>query len=169
LPGSKLTDQSSAPNAVVIGLAPSRFNYDSINEAFQYVLHNAELIAIHKARYYKSDDGQLSLGPGPFVEAIEFATERKATVVGKPERHFFIDALKSLKSAEEIDVKNCIMIGDDARDDIGGAQEAGMRGILVKTGKYRNGDEKKIDPAPWALVENFAKAVEKIEQEFANL
>ena len=29
-----------------------------------------------------------------------------------------------------------VMIGDDCRDDVGGAQNAGMRGILVKTGKY---------------------------------
>ena len=29
-----------------------------------------------------------------------------------------------------------VMIRDDCRDDVGGAQNAGMRGILVKTGKY---------------------------------
>ena len=29
------------------------------------------------------------------------------------------------------------MIGDDLINDVGGAQSAGMRGILVRTGKYR--------------------------------
>jgi ribonucleotide monophosphatase NagD (HAD superfamily) len=29
------------------------------------------------------------------------------------------------------------MIGDDIDADIGGAQQAGLQGILVKTGKYR--------------------------------
>ena len=37
------------------------------------------------------------------------------------------------------------MVGDDIRDDVIGAQEAGLVGALVKTGKYREGDEKKCD------------------------
>jgi ribonucleotide monophosphatase NagD (HAD superfamily) len=31
------------------------------------------------------------------------------------------------------------MIGDDVRDDVCGALNAGFNGILVKTGKYREG------------------------------
>ena len=30
-----------------------------------------------------------------------------------------------------------IMIGDDVVNDVGGAQECGMMGVLVRTGKYR--------------------------------
>lgn len=52
------------------------------------ILNGAPLIAIHKARYYKRKDG-LALGPGPFVEGLEYATDCKATVVGKPEKTFF--------------------------------------------------------------------------------
>lgn len=34
------------------------------------------------------------------------------------------------------------MIGDDVRDDVGGAISAGLQaGILVRTGKYLAGDE----------------------------
>lgn len=60
------------PNAVVIGLAPSKFNFTSLNEAFRLLLDGAKLIAIHKGRYFKQKDG-LSLGPGPFIEALEYA------------------------------------------------------------------------------------------------
>lgn len=52
------------------------------------ILDGAPLIAIHKARYYKRKDG-LALGPGPFVTGLEYATDCKATVVGKPENTFF--------------------------------------------------------------------------------
>lgn len=52
------------------------------------ILDGAPLIAIHKARYYKRKDG-LALGPGPFVTALEYAADCKATVVGKPEKTFF--------------------------------------------------------------------------------
>jgi ribonucleotide monophosphatase NagD (HAD superfamily) len=54
-------------------------------------------------------------------------------LMGKPSRHFFnivVDALR-LKPSE------VMMVGDDIDADVGGAQDAGLHGILVKTGKYR--------------------------------
>ena len=38
-------------------------------------------------------------------------------------------------------------------------------GFLVKTGKYREGDENKINPPPFKTVPNFAAAVEEILKE----
>ncbi|XP_048875006.1 haloacid dehalogenase-like hydrolase domain-containing protein 2 isoform X1 [Brienomyrus brachyistius] len=151
--------ETSDPNAVVIGLAPEHFNYHTLNEAFRLLLEGAPLIAIHKARYYKKKDG-LALGPGPFVTGLEYATDTQATVVGKPEKTFFLEALRDLGCQPE----EAIMIGDDARDDVGGAQNSGMLGILVKTGKYRAGDEAKISPQPHLTCENFPQAVDHILQ-----
>ncbi|CAN8219957.1 unnamed protein product [Coccothraustes coccothraustes] len=145
------------PNAVVVGLAPEHFHYEMMNRAFRLILDGAPLIAIHKARYFKKKDG-LCLGPGPFVTGLEYATDTKATVVGKPEKTFFLEALRGTDCAPE----EAVMIGDDCRDDVGGAQQAGMRGILVRTGKYRPADEDKINPAPYLTCENFPEAVEHI-------
>lgn len=74
------------------------------------LLDGAPLIAIHKARYYKRKDG-LALGPGPFVTALEYATDTKATVVGKPEKTFFLEALRGIGCEPE----EAIMIGDVSR------------------------------------------------------
>ncbi|KAM6109451.1 haloacid dehalogenase-like hydrolase domain-containing protein 2 [Phoenicopterus ruber ruber] len=145
------------PNAVVVGLAPEHFHYEMMNRAFRLILDGAPLIAIHKARYFKKKDG-LALGPGPFVTGLEYATDTKATVVGKPEKTFFLEALRGTDCAPE----EAVMIGDDCRDDVGGAQNAGMRGILVRTGKYRPADENKINPAPYLTCQNFPEAVEHI-------
>lgn len=42
------------------------------------------LIAVHKAKYFADkDQTSLSLGPGGFVESLEFASGIKAHVVGK--------------------------------------------------------------------------------------
>nr|XP_060617206.1 haloacid dehalogenase-like hydrolase domain-containing protein 2 [Anolis sagrei ordinatus]XP_060617207.1 haloacid dehalogenase-like hydrolase domain-containing protein 2 [Anolis sagrei ordinatus] len=147
------------PNAVVIGLAPDHFNYQTMNKAFRLILDGAPLIAIHKARYYKRKDG-LALGPGPFVMGLEYATDVKATVVGKPERTFFLEALRGMNCVPE----EAVMIGDDCRDDVGGAQKAGMLGILVKTGKYREADEARIRPPPYLTCESFPQAVDHILQ-----
>lgn len=50
----------------------------------------------------------------------------------------------------------------DVRDDVGGAQSLGALGILVRTGKYRQDDENKIDPAPCLTVSSFSEAVNAI-------
>uniref|UniRef100_A0A8C1K752 Haloacid dehalogenase-like hydrolase domain containing 2 n=1 Tax=Cyprinus carpio TaxID=7962 RepID=A0A8C1K752_CYPCA len=97
------------PNAVVIGLAPDHFNYQTLNKAFRLVLDGAPLI-----------DG-LALGPGLFVTGLEYATDTQATVV-------------DLNCSPE----EAVVIGDDARGDVSGAQNAGMLGILVKTGRHHS-------------------------------
>lgn len=75
--------------------------------SLRLLLDGAPLIAIHKARYYKRKDG-LALGPGPFVTALEYATDTEAIVVGKPEKTFFLEALRDTDCAPE----EAIMIGD---------------------------------------------------------
>ncbi|KAJ8919734.1 hypothetical protein NQ315_006262 [Exocentrus adspersus] len=51
---------------------------------------------------------------------------------------------------------------EDVTDDILGAMNAGLRGFLVQTGKYKPGDENKIAPPPTAVVPSFVEAVEKV-------
>lgn len=79
-----------------------------MNKFYHRLLMNgAKLIAVHKAKYYKREDG-LALGPGPFVAALEYASGQKAEIVGKPKPTFFHSVLKDLNClAEEI-----VMIGD---------------------------------------------------------
>ena len=67
----------------------------------------ARLIAIHKSRYYKTLEG-LSLGPGPFVAALERASGVEAETVGKPEAAFFTSALEEMRCSPE----ETVMIGD---------------------------------------------------------
>ena len=69
------------------------------------------------------------------------ATER-SIVIGKPERAFFELALENLGFPAE----TVAMVGDDPELDIHGAQAAGLRGILVETGRYRPGAEPPFRP-----------------------
>ncbi|TKR61003.1 hypothetical protein L596_028175 [Steinernema carpocapsae] len=147
---------TSNPNTVVVGLAPSQFHFENMNSAFRLLLEGAGLIAIHKGRFYKRKDG-LALGPGPFVRALEYATDKQAFVVGKPEKAFFESAMESL------DVSEAVMIGDDVRDDVLGAINAGFKAILVKTGKYRIDDENVVSEDKRNVVESFVEAVDLIE------
>lgn len=149
--------ETENPNAVVIGLAPSVFYYEKLNEAFRLLLNGAQFIGIHKGRYYRLKDG-LALGPGPFISALEYATSRTAEIVGKPESLFFHQVLSSINCKPE----DAVMIGDDVRDDVEGAQKAGLMGMLVKTGKYRSGDEEIISPPPNHVFDSFPIAIDYI-------
>ncbi|XP_017759870.1 PREDICTED: haloacid dehalogenase-like hydrolase domain-containing protein 2 [Eufriesea mexicana] len=150
-----LIKNNEKANAVVIGLAPDKFHYEELTKAFRLLLDGASLIAIHKGRYYKRSDG-LALGPGAFIAGLEYSANIKAEVVGKPTAEFFKAALGNISPEE------AIMIGDDVKDDVAGAQAIGMRGLLVQTGKYRNGDENIITPQPTKVCSSFVQAVEYI-------
>jgi len=126
------SDPDTRPDFVIIGDAGDKITYDSLNSVFRDIFDGAELIALEKDRYWMAPDG-LSLSAGPFVTALEYATGKTATVVGKPSEAFFDLALEDMGLRRD----QVAMIGDDIMTDIGGAQKAGMRGILVRTGKFR--------------------------------
>ena len=50
----------------------------------------------------------------------------------------------------------------DVKDDVLGAQKAGLIGALVKTGKYRHGDVDRFGEKPNYVFEDFPQAVEFI-------
>ena len=119
-------------DAVIMGDLGEQFGFAILNRAFRHVMDGAELIALQKNRFWLTADG-LSLDAGPFVAAIEYASGIEAFVVGKPSGGFFDSVLEDLGSvAAEV-----AMVGDDIESDIGGALDAGLRAVLVRTGKYR--------------------------------
>jgi phospholysine phosphohistidine inorganic pyrophosphate phosphatase len=122
---------------VVIGDLSETWDFAKLNRAFR-LLHSdpeASLIALGMTRYWNAADG-LRLDVAPFIAALECATGRKAVVFGKPSQSFYRAAAKHLRlPADEI-----VMVGDGIDTDIAGAQNAGMKGILLRTGKFRPPD-----------------------------
>jgi HAD superfamily hydrolase (TIGR01458 family) len=124
-------NEGAATDYVVIGDAGDTMTYRRLNAAFCAVNAGAEIIALEKDRFWMSPDG-LMLSAGPFVAALEFATGKTATVVGKPSPAFFEMALKDMKVRPD----QAAMIGDDILTDIAGARSIGMKAALVRTGKF---------------------------------
>jgi len=100
----------------------------------------------------------LVLSTGPFVAALEYATGKKAELMGKPSRQFFQLALSDLGIRPE----DAAMIGDDILTDVLGAQEMGMQGILVKTGKYQEEIAKSTGVKPDMVLESLADLAEHL-------
>lgn len=132
----------NSPGYVLVGNLGEGFTYGRLDAAFRYLVAGAELIALSKNRYWQKAGGELSLDAGPFVVALEYASGKSATCVGKPERTFFELALKNLSLPSE----TVAMVGDDPELDIRGAQVAGLHAILVETGRYRPGNEPSAQP-----------------------
>lgn len=130
-------DAERGADHVVIGDLGSHWDFRTLNRAFRLLHHNpeADLIALGMTRYWLASDG-VSLDVAPFVAALEHATGRKPLVFGKPGERFFRAAVERLGLAPG----EVAMIGDDINADIRGAQAAGLRGVLVRTGKFRPSD-----------------------------
>jgi len=124
-------------DALIIGDLGTDWSFDLINTAFQQLMTSPapHLIALGLTRYWQTPNG-LQLDVGPFVKALEYASGHDARICGKPSPSFFEAAAQQL----QLEASQLIMIGDDIQGDIGGAQRAGLKAILVRTGKFRETD-----------------------------
>lgn len=129
-----------SPEVVLVGDLGEGFSYERLNVAFRCLMDGAELFALQKNRFWRRSDG-LALDAGPFVAALEYASGKRATVVGKPEESFFRFALEELG----LEANEAAMVGDDPESDVAGAKRMGIKGIQVRTGKYQPGEESRAD------------------------
>jgi HAD superfamily hydrolase (TIGR01458 family) len=148
---------TEAPEAIVVGDLGEGWTFGRLNQAFRHLLDGAVLVALQKNRYWRREDG-LALDAGPFVRALEYAVDREAVVVGKPSTDFFRLAASSLGVPAEA----VTAIGDDVEADVAGAQAAGMRGILVRTGKYRPEVLARSGVRPERVADSLAEALEEV-------
>ncbi|ETO21553.1 haloacid dehalogenase-like hydrolase domain-containing protein 2, partial [Reticulomyxa filosa] len=88
-------------DSVIVGFSKKDFCFEKMNWAFR-ILHynkNAQLYAINLSRYLneESESSQTkdkstslnSISVGAFVKALEFSTNKKAHLIGKPSKVFF--------------------------------------------------------------------------------
>jgi HAD superfamily hydrolase (TIGR01458 family) len=137
--------------AVVVGDMGEAFTYERLNAAFRLILDGAEFYALAENRMYRHADG-MCLDVGAFVRALEYATRREAILLGKPAPAFFETAVEALGlSPAEV-----MSIGDDLEGDVGGGQGAGLKGVLVRTGKYRDEELRSSSVRPDFVIDSFA-------------
>jgi len=123
--------------AVVIGDLGEAWDFATLNQAFRQLMGQPapRLIALGMTRYWRAPDG-LRLDVAPFVTALQHASGIEPLVLGKPAQDFFDCALEMIGCP----ATGALMIGDDIRGDIAAAQNAGLRGLLVHTGKFQPSD-----------------------------
>ncbi|MEP2827630.1 TIGR01458 family HAD-type hydrolase [Parvibaculum sp.] len=149
--------EAAEPDAVLIGDAGEHFTFEAMNRAFNVLIEGGKLYALGKNRFFRGKDGY-ELDAGPFVAALEFAAEVEAVLIGKPSRAFFETAAKDMNLTPE----NVAMVGDDVESDVEGAIAAGLGGILVRTGKFREADGERAKKGGAHVAASLAAVVEEL-------
>ena len=140
-----------SPQAVVIGDLGPAWDFERLNRAFRHLMEGAKFVALQRNRYWQTGQG-LVLDAGAFVTALEYATGQEATIVGKPSPTFFRAAVESMG----VDLFNVAVVGDDIATDVAGAQACDAAAVLVRMGKFREGDLSPGSPKPDLILESVA-------------
>jgi HAD superfamily hydrolase (TIGR01458 family) len=127
--------------AVVLGDAGDDLSYRNLDVAFRLVRRGADLLSMHRNPWWLTAKGE-TLDAGAFVAGLEFATGRRAQILGKPSPVVFRQAVAGLQAdlGERVPRSAFAMVGDDLRADVAAAQRVGLRGILVLSGKTTAAD-----------------------------
>ncbi len=151
LPRLPATAEGGASSVVLGDLGPE-WDFATLNRAFRLLMDESRpaLVALGMTRYWRAADG-LRLDVAPFVRALEHASGTTAVVLGKPAPEFFAAALARIGC----EPGEAVLVGDDVVGDVQGAQRAGLRGLLVRTGKFRESDLD-IGIRPDAVLDSFA-------------
>jgi HAD superfamily hydrolase (TIGR01458 family) len=138
-------------DVVVVGSGGDAITWHSLNVALRCLLDGAALVAMHGSPLWRTAEG-MCLDGAAFVTMLEAVTSSRATVVGKPAPAMFAAALASLG----VDASHATMVGDDVRSDVLAAQSLGIRGVLVRTGKFREEALEGLEGRPDLIVDSIA-------------
>lgn len=148
---SEFTWDEQRPDYVILGDIGDAWDLHLINRIFNVMHAGAELIALHKNRFWQTEDG-LCADIGFFIAGLEYVCNKPARVMGKPNHDFFQRVLNSAGVAAD----NALMVGDDIDTDVGGAQGMGVSGCLVRTGKFRAAYAEKSTIKPDYILDSIA-------------
>jgi HAD superfamily hydrolase (TIGR01458 family) len=140
-----------AGNTVLVGTEAHTRTIGDLQPLFRRLLDGASLYTLQQNRYYRKGDA-LVTDLGPVAAFLAYASGREAHNLGKPSALLF----ESLAREAGCGFDEVVMVGDDAEFDVSGSVALGMRGVLVRTGKYREGDERRFDPPPTATLNSVA-------------
>jgi phospholysine phosphohistidine inorganic pyrophosphate phosphatase len=147
-----VVEDESRPDWVVVGDLGRDFTWERLNRAYHWIRGGAGLLALHKNRVWDNGLDGIVLDAGPFVEALEYAAEVTAEVVGKPSRAFFDLALADLG----LPAGGALVVGDDLEADCAGGAAAGLKTALVLTGKSRREEAERSPARPDLVLDSVA-------------
>ena len=153
------------PSVVLLAIKED-FTPDEYAQMIEFILCGSRLIGMHETSIYAKNNKRYP-GVGALLKMLEYATSNSYTVVGKPSTAFFNEALVRInKQYAGATFKDITIISDDMSGDLIGAQNLGMRGIFVLSGKYRTKAEilphLSSDQQPYAIYADMQEVLESL-------
>jgi len=161
--GARLLEGEEAESADVVVVSGHKgFDYGELKAAKFALDRGAQLFATSHDPTMPYPGGELP-GTGAVLAAVEVASEKKATIAGKPERHLFemaIEAIRGSFRTDEVQKEprdgRLAMVGDRISSDIAGGRAAGLETILVLSGTTSRAEAAAADPTPDHVVDDLA-------------
>ena len=126
---------------ILLDFEKDNISYNELQEAFVFIQQKVPVIAASGSGYYLKKNLKY-LDTGSFVALFEKAANITIPIIGKPSKEYFNAGISILNTIPS----DVTVIGDDWMTDIEGAKIVGCNSILIKSGKYEDGDEKKSMP-----------------------
>lgn len=146
------TDLASRAQLVVIG-GTDDLVFGDLRDAVLALRRGAEFLATGRDPTYPMPDGPWP-GTGAIVAAVEYASEKTATIVGKPEPQLFLTALDRLGEGRTL------VVGDRLDADVAAAARARLDAALVLTGGTSAEEADAAgDPRPVTVAESLSTLV----------
>lgn len=149
--GFNLIRGNQIPDYVIISDFRDDWDVYRLNLAFKYLLKGAKLLGTQGNRYFLDHEGEPVIDTGSFVKMLADAANISYKIFGKPSKEFFNQALNKLN----LKSSDCIVVGDDYESDIQGANNVGIRSILVKTGKGAHFERSKKKTNPFLIIDSY--------------
>ncbi|HYJ31794.1 MAG TPA: HAD hydrolase-like protein [Candidatus Binatia bacterium] len=143
--------------AVLLATEAHAWRVADLQPAFRLLLEGAAFYALTQNRYFRKE-GALVTDVGGVAALLAYTSGRPAETLGKPSRLLF----EAVAKQAGVGLASLIMAGDDAEFDVAAPMRLGLAGILVRTGKYREGDEARADPRPTAVIGSIAELPERL-------
>ncbi|MCB1272413.1 MAG: HAD-IIA family hydrolase [Microthrixaceae bacterium] len=154
VPGSVTVVQGARrerARVVVVGGAGESFEWSAINSALRALLAGAALVGVHGAEMWRTDEGAC-LDGGAYLRMLASVSGVEPLIVGKPAPAMFEAACASIG----IEPTRAAMVGDDLHSDVLAAQALGIRGVLVRTGKFHPGVLETAGDVPDQVIDSVA-------------
>jgi HAD superfamily hydrolase (TIGR01450 family) len=129
--------------AVLLATEAHAWRVGDLQPAFRRLLEGAAFYALTQNRYFRKE-GALVTDVGGVAALLAYTAGRPAETLGKPSRLLF----EAVARHAHATLPEMVMVGDDAEFDVAMPAALGLTGILVRTGKYRAGDEARAPGAP---------------------
>lgn len=128
--------------------------YEKLCRAFYHIQKGARLVGTNPDRRLPYGDHD-RIGNGAMIRMLEYCSEQKAMMIGKPHEPMMLEALRYA----HVEKKDVLMIGDNLETDVMFGLQHGCRSVFVTSGVHSRKDCRQRDMHPDLIIDDLMELV----------